>query len=526
MANITITASRVSATRIQIDAVSEVPLGSWAYSINGGDYIPWMQDQATSCSIVLTGLKPSTFYTIQVRAREKLTWGLSNTLSLTTVGATSIVNVDRIQLDSQSPTVQISTYCEDSDFYHELTIGNGFDSIMFMGLKFPTGMNRTAIPLDEGQVEVLLGILADKSEEVVNCTLSTRVSEIGRMLGEFSYDTDVFITEENFAPVVGDFTVEDINPDTIALTGDPSLIVSGVSEVKVTFPGAYVAHGAEIVEYSATVGNETKSIRAGGSPPYYIVFDTVTPPSSGLVDVTVAATDSRGFVGRGVRQVQVLPYSRVELTTWDMRRVNNAETVALLAISGEYSPLVVGGVAKNTRVYLDWRYRKTTDTGWSGWQTVTTNTASGTFGYASSSFGSFEQAYSYQIQFRVRDALSESSIYTTLPKALPLVSYRDGKVGINNPAPTSAFDVLGQIRQNGTGVLGLMKQVDTGFNNITEGGIYWYSTSKTQANAPQSANGVLLVIPADIYVSQVFFSANRVCVRLKTNNSWSSWTTK
>lgn len=529
MAELTISISNVTGTGFQIDAVSDVTFETWSYTLDGGmTFQLGFQGQATSVSIPVRGRSPNTTHNVQLRAvTARGAAKMSNVVSVTTLGKSTIAMVDPIRLDEEKPVIQIAVRCYDSGFSHQLMVGDmSVGAIILDGLTFPAGISKLAVELDSMQTETLLSVLETAVSADVTCELMTFSRLGGALVGTDTKGSTVYITEENSAPDVGAVTVTDINADSVSLTGDSTVLIAGVSEAKVDFSAATAKYGASITEYSVEIGGDVKALRPT-SPPYYIVFDSVSPTASGTTDVTLSAVDSRGFVGTAVKRVEVIPYNRPEMQTWEIRRLNGAESVAVLSISGTYSPVVVGGVAKNTRVSLYWRYRKTNETSWSNWATAIANTANGTFTYTSTSFGgNFEPAYSYQIQLRVSDALNDSSVYVTLPKAAPVVSYRNGKVGINNPSPVSAVDVVGQIRQNGQGILGAVGQVNTSFNNMTEGGIYWYSTSSSQTNVPTNANGVLLVIPINNYIHQVFLTTNRICVRMRTGSTWSSWTNK
>jgi hypothetical protein len=144
-------------------------------------------------------------------------------------------------------------------------------------------------------------------------------------------------------------------------------------------------------------------------------------------------------------------------------------------------------------------------------------------------FISLDPDYSYNVQFYLLDKLTSELFTFTLPAGTPLISKRRKKVGINNRNPTSALDVVGEIKQNGIYVLGYVGKVEDDFNNYKSGGVFKYSGTGA-SNSPGAAGLLEVITSGDGFVIQRFteFSAGcRVFVRSYINNdTWTSWTEK
>ena len=134
------------------------------------------------------------------------------------------------------------------------------------------------------------------------------------------------------APELGSVSYEDTNAATVAVTGDKSRIIQNHSTLTVTVPTATAKKGATIASYTIAFGGVTKTVTAAGAV------------SLGAVDVsysqelTVTATDSRGFTASQSVQVTVDDYS-APTAVIDLHRLNNFEPTTYLTAHARYSYL-------------------------------------------------------------------------------------------------------------------------------------------------------------------------------------------
>ena len=103
-------------------------------------------------------------------------------------------------------------------------------------------------------------------------------------------------------------------------------------------------------------------------------------------------------------------------------------------------------------------------------------------------------------------------------------------VGINNAHPQSALDVLGDIHQNGEGVLGFVGILDADFDTVFTGGIYWYAASSALDNAPSTNNGFLLVLSFGTNIVHIFVDVATSGLMMRSYNAtteeWGLWDEK
>jgi microcystin-dependent protein len=124
-----------------------------------------------------------------------------------------------------------------------------------------------------------------------------------------------------------------------------------------------------------------------------------------------------------------------------------------------------------------YRYKVTTGAYTNSWTNVTSDdnvTGNIAFNYTNLSLagdngsGGFALSNDYNVQFAVMDKFSCVVCEFTVPKAIPLASLLNQKIGINNPNPTQALDVAGNgafsgsISSNGSNVV--TEDLDVGFS--------------------------------------------------------------
>lgn len=139
--------------------------------------------------------------------------------------------------------------------------------------------------------------------------------------------------------------------------------------------------------------------------------------------------------------------------------------------------------------------------------------------------------YSYYVDFMAYDKLSNDTIQFVVRQGIPLLSYRKKKVGINNPNPSCALDVNGDIAMNGFGIMGYLGELSatTNLNDVTESGIYLQDLTvqaTQELNYPKYIAGILEVINnSRDYVIQRYTSyvGDAIYVRARYHGSWYGW---
>lgn len=524
---ITLSVSNVMANSVHIYAIADVDCGIWEYSIDNGS--TWTQYSTTndkSATKTITGLTPNTEYKIKVRAKKQSNGvkGTSAASTAKTLGGTALNSVSNFAADSTSPVIQMNWTVYNASYTHKLVIKNGSTVILTIeGLTASLGTINKTYSLTAAQQTTLLKAMANLASFKATFELTSYdgTTQIGNVS---SVTATISTTATNSKPTFSGFTFADVRENTLVLTENDQLLIQGQSDLRVSCGSAVARNHATIAKYRVTIGSKTVESET-------TTVDFGTTSLSGSVTITVSAVDSRGYTATKTKTVTVIPFEHIRLDYWFIRRINDVEEMTNLVFDGEYSTVTINGVAKN---YLDsfiYRYRKIADgEEWSAWTSVALEGADGKFEYSSVEFGWFDPDYPYEIQLSVSDQLTISEIYLSLPKGTPLVAYRQKMVGINNAHPESALDVLGDIHQNGEGVLGFVGILDADFDTVFTGGIYWYAASSALGNAPSTNNGFLLVLSFGTNIVHIFVDVATSGLMMRSYNAiaeeWGLWDEK
>lgn len=521
---VTLTASNITANALCITAKTNVVCDVWEYSLNGGS--TWTQYSTvagTSSVKTILGLTANTDYLVKVRARKKSNQvkASSTTKAVKTLGGTVINSVNTLAIDVENPVIQMNWTVYNSSYTHKLVVKNGATVLLTIeGLTASSGTINTTYALTSEQRATVLRAM--KNEAYISATYELTSYEGSVQIGSAcSCEGTIRTTSELSKPVFGGFSFADVNLTTFTLTENDQLMVQNHSSLRVVCETATAMNEASIAKYRVTIGSKTVE---SDSPT--VDFGTIDTPGSKTV--MVFAVDSRGYSTVQTQTLTVLPYESIRLNNWSIRRVNEVEESANLSFEGEYSPLIIDDIAKNNAVNVTYFYWKKSDGAGSEWEEIEASVSGGKFTYTSSAFGSFDADSSFMIIVRAADALTQCDAVLSLPKGTPLVAYRSKKVGINNNDPTSALDVIGEIKQNGQGILGMVGVVGDDLNGHKNGGIYWKSAGAAVENAPSDSGGFLLVLSWSGNVTQMFTNGVALFLRAYDSDSdaWSSWLTK
>lgn len=521
---VSLTVSNITANSLYISASTNVNCDVWEYSLDGGTtYTQYSTTNGTSATKTISGLTPNTEYSVKVRARKKsnLVKGVSATKTAKTLGGTIINSVSELTVDASSPVIQMNWTVYNASYTHTLVIKNGSTTILTItGLTASVGTVNKTYTLTATQRTTILNAMASVASFKATYELTSYdgTTQIGTAS---TYQATIKTTSANSKPSLSGFTFADTNEKTLALTENDQLMVQSYSSLRVVCGTATAQNGASIAKYRVTIGS--KKVESDTAT---VDFGAIA--SSGSVTVTVSSIDSRGYSATKTQKIQVLPYEPVKIDYWFIRRINEVEEATNFTFNGTYSPLTIDGVEKNYLENFIYRYKLTSGDDWSKDEEIEQPGSGGTFQYTNNEFGWFDSDYSYQIYLCATDQLTVCEVYLSLPKGTPLVAYRSKMVGINNNQPTSALDVVGDIKQNGEGVLGMVGILDADFDTILTGGVYWYAASSFLDNAPSTNNGFLLVLSFGTNIIHLFTDGTDLYTRSydPSTAKWSSWVEK
>lgn len=523
---VTLTTSSITASGVTIKAAASTTCDRWNYSIDGGSsWTNFSTGSGTRASKSITGLTPNTTYSIKVRARKSSNqvYGTSSAASVKTLGGSVISSVSTFTADAATAKITLSATVYNTSYTHTLVIKNGTTTVLTISsLTLANGSN--TITLTAAQRSTVLAAMASIKNFIGTFTLTTYSGST--QIGTASSKTAIVqTTATNSAPVFSGFTYEDSNTTSAAVTGNNQILIQGISTLKVTATAATAKNGASISSYSVVAGGTTKA-----SVSTEISVGKVY--SAGTVPIIVTAIDSRGYTSSATVNATVIAYEKIDIKIAVMRRINEVEAYSEVTISGDITPVVIGGTNKNSLRYLYYRYKKTSDDAYGSYYSLTSSTEydSDSFIFESGEWLNLDPDYSYYVQFLVTDKLSSDTVVLTVPQGTPLLSFRRKKVGVNNRNPSAALDVTGDISMNNEKIQGYIGKFENSFD-ITEAGIYYFAYSGTTVTQqpPTADHGILEVINTERLCMQRFTdSSANVFIRVRGagSTSWGGWIKK
>jgi hypothetical protein len=288
------------------------------------------------------------------------------------------------------------------------------------------------------------------------------------------------VTDSN--PTFANFTYQDTDSATVALTGNSSQIVQTKSNIQVTVNGAATKNYATISTYKVQYGSKTIT-----SSSNVISFGTV----SNNDNLTITVIDSRGNSSQQSVYLTTVPYASPTVTVVALSRVNNIEAGTVLVCSGSYANLVV----TKEQYSLKYRYKVTTSETWSSYVQITPSMSDGDFSF-NANIGNFDINSSFNFEIVASDYYSATTQPALLPTAKPVFSIRDGKIGVNKIPENGAFDVSGDVYISGS------KAYSDGYHPSadTVGGLHILKGSASGTAATQTSYGSIYY-SADINIS-------------------------
>lgn len=311
----------------------------------------------------------------------------------------------------------------------------------------------------------------------------------------------------NEYPSFSNFTYEDTNATTKALTGNNQILVNGYSNLKVTISTAnkaYSNYGATLDRYRLNVGNMS-SVEASYSSnaEVSLSINSVNSPS-----ITVTAIDKRGYAKSEPKSASFKSYFKPIIKALVATRsdggVGNQVT---LQFSGEWWNDNFGKV-DNTIKTIEYYYKKTTDNTWTkGNIAITADIKDNDFSGSAIIEGpsvnkGFDVSTAYNIKIVVTDALATSNEYQTiLGTGAPALAIYDNKVSIGlkyDEDLGGALQVKGEVVEEGLKVSSQKPE----FKEKV-----WIEKSKNLLYTPHTVNNKLTITAnrADFYVHTGFY---------------------
>lgn len=239
-------------------------------------------------------------------------------------------------------------------------------------------------------------------------------------------------------PIFTDFEYNDINPTTLALTGNSKYNINGYSTIRVLISQANKAiaqKGATMVKYQLMIGNETKEMAYSDDSDVYIDL-----PNASIGEYKVYAIDSR----QNSTLVTKLSLQTINYEPLYIDRANSKTERDEGGIGEDVTLSYQGGLwnnnfgqANNAITVAKYEFKKVSDNVWiTGTTNITPTISENTLSF-SGLIRSNETGYifpvqdSYNFRITLQDKLSTTVVeLTPLPSGTPNISLNRNGVGI------------------------------------------------------------------------------------------------
>lgn len=433
----------------------------------------------SSCNVEVS----STRYRIMKSGGSYGAWQTSNTFGGLAENGTYTIQVEKtgkVNGEAGYAQVDVTTY-----YYPHCTSATDFTIGNVLTLNFYNPLNRTmdvkVIGNDGSKIGSWSGTgtsiwgfndpngIQDQYKSIPNSTFGYFKVQV--TYGGVTHTRDVgnryYIVGTEY-PVFNNFTYEDTNERTKALTGDNKVLINGYSNLKVTISSnnkAYSDYHTSIEKYRLNVGNMSSvETTYSDNESVSMSINAVNSPS-----ITVTAIDKRGLPKASPITASFKAYSKpVIKDVLATRSENGVGEKVTLDFSGNWWEDTFGAV-KNTIRDIKYYYKKTTDNTYiEGVTKITHSTNEGNFSGSvlidgDTSSKGFDVSSTYNIKMVVIDELSESTEYQiTLGKGSPALAIYESGVSVNQMYDEEAYEYKLQVN-GGARITGPMSRVE----NIT-----------------------------------------------------------
>lgn len=214
-----------------------------------------------------------------------------------------------------------------------------------------------------------------------------------------------YVNQIDSAPRADTLTYADTNSETLAVTGDSSIIIQTKSTVTFTATNVRAVDYASLVSCAIKVNNTTYPMTISGTT---ATVTGISINSASSLTASLLITDSRGIVGR--KDVSVTMWSwHMPSAIITLKREANYYDETTLKVDADYSYL--GGY---NGIDIDYRCRPKDGT-WGSYVTI---------GDGDAVTLTLSNAYAWEFEIRLHDVLSTMVSYTRLlPRGLPLIYF-------------------------------------------------------------------------------------------------------
>lgn len=461
---VTLTTANVTESSVAITAESDFTADIWEYTLDyGTTWVNFFDLPAALVGTTIIELSPNTEYNLQVRVRRQYNhvYGYSPYVTIKTLGNSLINSVNDLSIDLATPVLTMNWTVYVASYKHTLTVKDGSTNVLTMtGLTCTLGTNNKTVTLSPEQRTTILKYMKNKASFVATFELTTY--DGNTQIGSTTSNTATILTTAKVsAPTVSDFTHRDSDVHIVNdITFDDNIYIKGHSLLHIEIGETSAKNEAVVSSYRVTIGSDSK-----------LFYDPII--DYGKIDVygdniplVVEVIDSRGHSTAITKNIHVVDYSPISITKYAIRRKNEVEPTAQLSFSGDISQIKIDGEIRNkvttaliTYIPLGGNISDPVN--------LTVEESPGKFEFSTLALSNengiiqFDQNLSYHINISISDQLSDDSMTVFLNKGIPLMAFRQKKVGINTPDPQAAMHIRGDgdlLRLNDLTIQELMVQ--------------------------------------------------------------------
>lgn len=415
-------------------------IDSTQYSLNDGSWTTYPSDG------IITGLNPATTYNVKIRVKrtDSQLWTTSDNKSITTYDYAKITEAPNIDIGN-SATVK---YTNPGEYTTAVGIYNTAGSVEIAAYRSTSGGTYT-FNFTTTEINNMYAQTPNANQVTLRYYLRTTCNGSNY----YNYVDKTFSVVKS-DPTFSNFTYQDINSKTLALTGDSSKIIKKYSNLKVTISAAnkMVAKNlATPVNYNVIAGNSSVSVAYSSTAD---VTGTINNVNSN--DVTVYAVDSRGNQTAKSKSFSVVNYTECSIKTLRIDRVDGVGENIQLTMTGTYSTTNFGTTTNNIKT-AQLRMKAKTASSYGDWVSILNRLSiSGgkiTADNITISDVTFALGTEYDVQIRITDELAEDIETASISDGTVLWSAVKGK-GVNFGGLYDP-DEGGELQVNGKKVQGI-----------------------------------------------------------------------
>lgn len=277
------------------------------------------------------------------------------------------------------------------------------------------------------------------------------------LIGTSTCTFNAFVVNSN--PTISG-TVEDTNTSAIQATGNKNKLIRYISNAKVVIT-ATAKNSATISSVKVINGSQTKTTATS----------TINSVDSGTFNLS--CIDSRGLSASATVSKTLVEYIKPVITGVILNRPSTTSNIINASVQG----LCYNGSfgVKTNGFELKWRYKKSTDTSWGNYTTVTATRTGNNFSFSGELGTDFSYTESYNFEFVLSDYFMSNTYSTTVTRGLPIIDIGKDDINVNGALNENGKRV---ITTNGGTIDG---QVNCQFINPTRGNEWNFVPSDSSA---------------------------------------------